>query len=309
MGWISVGLLIVSGGCILYRHPPTCVIQLLLGGRIPGKERSTRHSQPTEDRPGDAPEQKQLPCESSPSILISTVQAANHDSPEADRRPSATPSAALPSSADSSSKLLPSPSNAPTRGPPSLKPLTFGSMPPPPRPSTNGPLRPPPSAAASLRVPPTKTLSTAAFAPSRLTAKPVKPSRQVTLTPGHSPLDWAALTSDLDNKLRGKDAPSEKLIRVPPSRLAYQNGRKERDAWTVYRGKVYNITPYLPFHPGGEGELMRGAGRDAAKLFMEVHPWVNWEAMLGECLVGILVAEGEEQQARNGGAGQLDEMD
>lgn len=80
----------------------------------------------------------------------------------------------------------------------------------------------------------------------------------------------------------------------------------------MYQGKVYNITPYLPFHPGGEAELMRGAGRDAAKLFMEVHPWVNWEAMLGECVVGILVAEGEEeqqQQGRNEGAGELDEMD
>ncbi len=72
---------------------------------------------------------------------------------------------------------------------------------------------------------------------------------------------------------------------------------------------MYNITPYLPFHPGGKGELMKGAGRDAGQLFMEVHPWVNWEAMLGECLVGILVSEAEEQDHRNGGAGELDEMD
>jgi len=24
---------------------------------------------------------------------------------------------------------------------------------------------------------------------------------------------------------------------------------------------------------------------------MEVHPWVNWDNMLGECLVGIMVSE------------------
>ena len=38
---------------------------------------------------------------------------------------------------------------------------------------------------------------------------------------------------------------------------------------------------------------MRGAGRngDAERLFLEIHPWVNWDAMLGECLVGILVGE------------------
>lgn len=41
------------------------------------------------------------------------------------------------------------------------------------------------------------------------------------------------------------------------------------DAWTAINGKVYNITPYLPFHPGGEKELMRVAGRDGSKLFGE----------------------------------------
>lgn len=182
-------------------------------------------------------------------------------------------------------------------------------MPPPPRPSNPTPLRPPPSAASSLRFPPSEALPNAAFAPSRLTAALAKPSRQVTLKPGHSPLDWAALSSDPNNNLRGKDAPSDRLIRVPPSQLKHQNGRKEREAWTVYQGKVYNVTPYLPFHPGGEGELMRSAGRDATKMFMEVHPWVNWEAMLGECLVGILVADGDEQMGPAEGAGRLDEMD
>ena len=35
-------------------------------------------------------------------------------------------------------------------------------------------------------------------------------------------------------------------------------------------GKVYNITPYLEFHPGGVSELMRGAGKDSTDLFDEV---------------------------------------
>jgi cytochrome b involved in lipid metabolism len=61
----------------------------------------------------------------------------------------------------------------------------------------------------------------------------------------------------------------------------------------VLGGKVYNITPYLPYHPGGEPELMKCAGRDGTKLFTEVHPWVNWEGMLGACLIGIAVGEAE----------------
>ena len=92
------------------------------------------------------------------------------------------------------------------------------------------------------------------------------------------------LTSNPNHKLRGNDVP-DNLIRVSPSILKWHNGRKERDACTEYQGKVHNITPYLPFHPGAEAELMKGAGRDASKLFMEVHPWVNWDGMLAECLI------------------------
>jgi len=42
---------------------------------------------------------------------------------------------------------------------------------------------------------------------------------------------------------------------------------KNDDAWTVLNGKVYNMTPYLAFHPGGEKEIMRCAGRDGTRLF------------------------------------------
>jgi cytochrome b involved in lipid metabolism len=60
--------------------------------------------------------------------------------------------------------------------------------------------------------------------------------------------------------------------------------------------KVYNVTAYLPFHPGGEKEMMRGVGRDGTKLFMEFHAWVNPESMLDKCLIGFLVPEPEEEE-------------
>lgn len=69
-------------------------------------------------------------------------------------------------------------------------------------------------------------------------------------------------------------------------------------------GRVYNITPYLPYHPAGEPELLRGAGRDATKLFGEIHPWVNYETMLSACLVGLLVDEEEGTKPS-----AMDEMD
>ncbi|KAK5276357.1 hypothetical protein LTR16_011355, partial [Cryomyces antarcticus] len=105
------------------------------------------------------------------------------------------------------------------------------------------------------------------------------------------------------------------LLRVTPSQLAHHNGRRDRTsatkakkpAWSAWRGKVYNLTPYLPFHPGGEGELLRAAGKHGDALFNEVHPWVNWENMLGSCLVGVLVAEEEGEGEGRGSA--LEEMD
>jgi len=47
---------------------------------------------------------------------------------------------------------------------------------------------------------------------------------------------------------------------------------KPTDAWSAFNGKVYNLTPYLKFHPGGEEEVMRCAGRDGTRLFSEFGP-------------------------------------
>jgi cytochrome b involved in lipid metabolism len=107
------------------------------------------------------------------------------------------------------------------------------------------------------------------------------------LDPGHSPLDWARISGP-NADLRGVD-PSTPYLRVTPSMLKKQTGRKGKDAWMALNGKVYNITPYAEFHPGGIPELMRGAARDCTKLFGEIHPWVNYETMLSACLVGLLV--------------------
>ncbi|MCJ1285946.1 hypothetical protein MMC26_005288 [Xylographa opegraphella] len=170
-----------------------------------------------------------------------------------------------------------------------------------PLPTLGSTLNPPPSVASTLRSAPSRSTtagSTSTLAATSSTLAPsARPSRKVILPAGHSPLDWAQLTSHPPTStfLRGEGVPSE-LIRVTPSQLRENNGRRGRDAWSTWQGKVYNITPYKKFHPGGEGELMRGAGKPgvAEKLFMEIHPWVNWEGMLGDCMVGILVGENED---------------
>ena len=54
--------------------------------------------------------------------------------------------------------------------------------------------------------------------------------------------------------------------------------------------QVYNVTPYLNFHPGGLDWIMKGAGLDATTLFNKYHAWVNAEFMLEKCVVGHLAA-------------------
>ena len=34
--------------------------------------------------------------------------------------------------------------------------------------------------------------------------------------------------------------------------------------------KVYNVTPYMRYHPGGIDELMKGAGKVATEIFNQV---------------------------------------
>ncbi len=54
--------------------------------------------------------------------------------------------------------------------------------------------------------------------------------------------------------------------------------------------QVYNLTPYMKFHPGGVKYLMLGAGRDCTAAFNKYHAWVNADFLIEKCLIGILEA-------------------
>ncbi|NWT21601.1 NB5R4 reductase, partial [Vireo altiloquus] len=108
---------------------------------------------------------------------------------------------------------------------------------------------------------------------------------QVPLKPGRSLMDWIRLTKS------GKDLTGLKgrLIEVTEDELSKHN--KKEDCSICIRGFVYNVTPYMEYHPGGEDELMRAAGTDGTDLFDQVHRWVNYESMLKECLVGRMAVK------------------
>ena len=98
-------------------------------------------------------------------------------------------------------------------------------------------------------------------------------------------------------------------MRIPPSVLKQHN--KRDDIWMALYGKVYNVTAYMPYHPGGEKELMRAAGRDGTKLFgtsFSEHPHrrrlteatfpSSWYAWMGECRVHVRQLHGRVFGAR-----------
>ncbi|KAJ3250359.1 hypothetical protein HDU77_006735 [Chytriomyces hyalinus] len=114
--------------------------------------------------------------------------------------------------------------------------------------------------------------------------------RKVPVGPGHSAMDWGRLKASGTNLRGGVTA----LQRYTPSELAQHN--TVEDMWMAFQGKIYCCTQYLAYHPGGVGQLMRGAGKDATELFMKVHPWVNMDYIMGDkCLVGYLIPENMKQ--------------
>ena len=65
--------------------------------------------------------------------------------------------------------------------------------------------------------------------------------------------------------------------------------RSRDDCWMVIEGQVFDITQYIPYHPGGRIILTR-AGKDGTDKFYEKHPWVNYQSMIKNCWIGTVRA-------------------
>ncbi|KAH3666807.1 hypothetical protein OGAPHI_003256 [Ogataea philodendri] len=44
------------------------------------------------------------------------------------------------------------------------------------------------------------------------------------------------------------------------------------DCWVAIRGQVYDMTEFLPNHPGGRAAILRVSGYDATEIFEQIHP-------------------------------------
>lgn len=115
-----------------------------------------------------------------------------------------------------------------------------------------------------------------------------QPREKVALKPGFGLLGWYAL---MNKSMSLNGVPGGRIIRVTMDEV--KKHRSKEDCWTVIHGKVYNIGPYLDYHPGGVEKLMMVAGRDGSSLFDKYHPWVNVDSLLAKSLVGFLAEASE----------------
>jgi cytochrome-b5 reductase len=85
--------------------------------------------------------------------------------------------------------------------------------------------------------------------------------------------DWTRLVRSSKDLAQRKG----EEIRRNISREEVAKHDKEYDGWVIVHGKVYNIGPYLHYHPGGLAILKPCLGKDATGLFEKYHRWVNVE--------------------------------
>ncbi|ESQ40905.1 hypothetical protein EUTSA_v10014674mg [Eutrema salsugineum] len=113
--------------------------------------------------------------------------------------------------------------------------------------------------------------------------KPIKRTK-VPFEKGYSQMDWLKLTRTHPDLAGLKGESNRRLISMDEVKK-----HKSGDSmWTVLKGRVYNISPYMNFHPGGVDMLMKAVGRDGTFLFNKYHAWVNYDILLEKCLVGVL---------------------
>ncbi|CAG8434507.1 673_t:CDS:1 [Scutellospora calospora] len=93
---------------------------------------------------------------------------------------------------------------------------------------------------------------------------------------------------------------------ISAKEVAKHNTRQ--DCWVIIHGKVYDVTKFLPEHPGGVKVILDQAGKDATAAFDPIHPqdiikmYLPPEAFLGEIDPATIVKhtkkETEEEKRR-----------
>lgn len=70
------------------------------------------------------------------------------------------------------------------------------------------------------------------------------------------------------------------------------------DCWVAINGKIFDVTDFIPNHPGGQAPLINHAGYDATKVYEKLHPKGTIEKFLPEeNFIGMLDGEAPKLEA------------
>jgi cytochrome b involved in lipid metabolism len=95
--------------------------------------------------------------------------------------------------------------------------------------------------------------------------------------------DWKRLLAASKDLAQLKGQPPRRDISLEEIKCHNKN----HDGWVILRGKVYNIGPYLPYHPGGMDIFKHVLGKDATSMFDRYHRWVNIDGLIGPLFIGM----------------------
>jgi cytochrome b involved in lipid metabolism len=149
----------------------------------------------------------------------------------------------------------------------------------------------PPSSDANMAPPPNRPadrlMNDSTMPPPRYADATINKSAKVpAVNPRHrfGLHDWKKLLAVSTDLAQRKGQPIRRDMTVEEVRLHDKN----HDGWIILRGRVYNIGPYLPYHPGGVSIFKNLLGKDATSMFDKYHRWVNIDGLIGPLLLGFL---------------------
>lgn len=95
------------------------------------------------------------------------------------------------------------------------------------------------------------------------------------------------VTVETDNSLVNLDTPTTN-VQYTIEDIASRNSQSS--CWTIVDGIVYDITSYIPNHPGGEAEIVQVCGKDGTALFSRVpaHQSADAKGILSSFKIGVL---------------------
>ncbi|KAJ6238272.1 cytochrome b5 reductase 4 family member [Anaeramoeba flamelloides] len=91
---------------------------------------------------------------------------------------------------------------------------------------------------------------------------------------------------------QGKNQMGWMSLEIPPVQLKEYTLEEvkehKKNNWMVLDNKVYDLTKYLEYHPGGIKIIEKFCGKDGTKAFNRNHRWVNFQYLLKKCQIGTV---------------------